>query len=429
MVNRAQDEPPTNKAATGPKRSHAYFPTSQALRLRRGCSELSGHCPQAGPYESSHRDRWVPRRVVVDRARRRRDDLDHPSRAGTQPVTDRRDTVAGRADREHPRPGGAAEFHPGRQIQHGRAEPPERGLCAPVDCREPRARPRGGRGRQAAGEHGRRRRIRLRHTPDRVRVLLLFFGDDEPGAQPVHGPDRRQPHEGRDCARALRDTAADGAGPAADRGRAGPVRGRAGEVVGTSQPTRGGGDEGNPRPGAGSARSRGRTGRHPGGSAGGGGGGAGGQCRAAATSSSSGGGGGHRRRRGRRRVQRRGGHERCQPGGQCDCDRPRGRVVPGRLRRDGCSAGCRLAVGRALRLRQRAARRRLRLLGPRPMGLGAGGCVHRADDRDGVALSDTRAAERPTTRRPALLLQPGRRRPGGPRRHVHRIGALRDRAR
>ena len=53
--------------------------------------------------------------------------------------------------------------------------------AAPVDRGEPCARPGGGRGRQTARADGRRCGIRVRHTPDRVRVLLLFVGDPEPG--------------------------------------------------------------------------------------------------------------------------------------------------------------------------------------------------------------------------------------------------------
>ena len=74
-------------------------------------------------------------------------------------------------------PGGAADLHPRRQVQHGPAEPPERADGAADDRRQPRPRALGGRRRPAARRERRRRGLRLRHTRDRVRLLLLLVGD------------------------------------------------------------------------------------------------------------------------------------------------------------------------------------------------------------------------------------------------------------
>ena len=70
-------------------------------------------------------------------------------------------------------------------------------------------------------------------------------------------------------------------------------------------------------------------------------------------------------------------------------------------------------------------RQRVRLLGAGPVGLGPGRSLHPADHRDAVACPPARLARQPRAWGPALLLQPRRRRPGRPRRHVHGLGSLR----
>ena len=115
------------------------------------------------------------------------------------------------------------------------------------------------------------------------------------------------------------------------------------------------------------------------------------QAAAAAAGGGDGGGGG------RRVVQRGGGDRRRQPGRRHDGAGRR--VVGGQRRRDGGGAGGGLPARRALRLRWRGGRRRLRLLGSRAVGLGAGGRVHPEDDRDAVA--------RPCTHVSLDALEPG----------------------
>jgi hypothetical protein len=79
---------------------------------------------------------------------------------------------------------------------------------------------------------------------------------------------------------------------------------------------------------------------------------------------------------------------------------------------------------RALRLGWRDLGQGLRLLGPRAVGLGQGRHPDPAHDPDPVAGDGPRAAHRTATGRPALLLQPRRRPPGRPRRHVRRQRTL-----
>ena len=105
--------------------------------------------------------------------------------------------------------------------------------------------------------------------------------------------------------------------------------------------------------------------------------------------------GGHRGRRRGRVDGRRGGHRRGQSGRRSrGLPRTDRRHLPGRLGADGRRPGRRLPVGHALRLRRGGAGRRIRLLGTGAVGLGAGGRLHPADDRDGVAGAPARVTRR-----------------------------------
>ena len=108
-------------------------------------------------------------------------DLHHAAGTGAEPVTDQHHAVAGLPDRGDTGPGGAADLHPRRQVQHGGAGPPGRADGAADHRRQPRPGPVGcGRG-QAARRERRSRGVRLRDARDGLRVLLLDVGklDDE----------------------------------------------------------------------------------------------------------------------------------------------------------------------------------------------------------------------------------------------------------
>ena len=108
--------------ATGPKQRGCRKCHHAAITLlRRGCSELSGHCPQAGSSRESDHGRGSARRIVDDSGgdQRGRDDVHHAAGTGAEPVADQRHPVASQPDRGDAGAGGAADLHPRRQVQHG----------------------------------------------------------------------------------------------------------------------------------------------------------------------------------------------------------------------------------------------------------------------------------------------------------------------
>ena len=210
--------------------------------------------------------RAAARRRRAAPARRR------PPRCPGPPRTSRRSTRPSRRSAQieaHPDPGGAADLHPRRQVQHGRAGPSER-----ADARCSRSAPTWStpvpRSTSTSGS--------WRTTPSQAYV----YGTPETGfasyfsSSATLNQARNQYTDqivgnltkDETSLAALRDAPADRGGAAADGGRAGPVGGGAGQVAGAGQRARGGGHEGDPEPGAGSAGPGGGAGRSRGGPAG-----------------------------------------------------------------------------------------------------------------------------------------------------------------
>ena len=195
--------------------------------LRRGCSELSGHCPQA---DSSPRLTMVvgaARRAVVDGSGRdeRRRDAPPPRCPGprrTSRRSTRRSRRSARSRRPWPRRSSRPPSSTTSTTRPSRTSRTRRARCRrspPISSTRARRSNVDRKLVAADAVPG----LHLRHARDRVRVLLLDVGDHERGPQPVHEPDRRQPDQGRDRAAAIRDAPAGPRGGAAGRGGAGPV--------------------------------------------------------------------------------------------------------------------------------------------------------------------------------------------------------------
>ncbi len=185
-------------------------------------------------------------------------------------------------------------------------------------------------------------------------------------------------------------------GRAAVGGVTGPVGGHTGQDARAGQRARGHHDEGDLEPGTGTTGPGSCDSGHTRSPRRSGGGGGGTERGGAATGSRRGRGRGNRRRSGRRFLQRRCGDDRGRPGR--GHHRTGGRIRLGRECRDGGRTGGRVPAGRALRLRRRATRRGIRLLGIGAVGLGPGRCHHSEDDRDAVARPHPCLARRPRAR-------------------------------
>ena len=92
-----------NRDATGRKRGDAEYATRRHYALRRGCSEMSGHCPQADtspsgwPWSSGMLGALLSTAAAATDAGATH--VHHAARSRAEPVADQLDAVAGEPDR------------------------------------------------------------------------------------------------------------------------------------------------------------------------------------------------------------------------------------------------------------------------------------------------------------------------------------------
>ena len=352
--------------------------------LPRGCSELSGHCPRADPGCPCGGRRRVARRIAVAPlvaaapAPRRRPRCPGPAPNQSQ-INATQSQVAqieSTLTQEEQQTSILDDKYNTAEQNLQNAQNQLQALAASLV----RAKI-GGRGGQEARGDRRGRRLRLRHARDRLHVLLLLVRHAEPGAQPVHGPDRRQPDQGRDArsqssetqlqseetqqqsvaAQAQTEAAQAKSLAQANEQEAATTKATLGQVQGqlaqeVAQAAIAGGAAGSGRGGAAPPARRSSNRRPP-----------------------------RPRRRPRwpaRSAVRPAARRRPTPPTRRRARRAGRRHRVGRRGADGGRPGGGVPARRALCLRWRAARGGLRLLRPRAVGLGAGRGLHPPDDRD-----------------------------------------------